>query len=98
MTLNSSYKVFFLVFLKFTLLNLNLKKKMLVFFFLIITVLVSIWLKNLDFILQKVMQNSYLHVYTYQVYTLSQSDSDNDIKGTETSQEVWEIVHMPFLI
>lgn len=44
------------------------------------------------------MQNSYLDVYTYQVYTLSHSDSDNDIKGMETSQEVWEIVHMPFLI
>lgn len=43
------------------------------------------------------MKNSCLHVYTYHVYTLSQSGNNNDIKENKILQEDLEIVHMPFL-
>lgn len=41
----------------------------------------------------KMMQNSCIHISGVHIVT----DSNNDIKGTEMLQEVWEIVHMPLL-
>lgn len=35
------------------------------------------------------------HIYILGVHTVT--DNNNDIKGKEMLQEVWEIVHMPFL-
>lgn len=77
--------------------SVELKSEKKVVCFFLKSVLIIIELENFDFYLQKLMKNSCLHVYTYHVYTLSQSGNNNVIKENKILQEDLEIVHMPFL-